>query len=466
MKRYLLIAAVLFAAVFTIWLMVDHWQTLQRETVETEEADEDRFVMGLSASGEAASGDFSSSDAVETVSSDIDEATQEKEAEALVTSGEALAVSDLENRAKEYAENIVKGFTSKVMEDATDELTAQTDEQTIELSYESVTSDLGTYLGVESVSSIAKNGYDEVTATLRYEGNEGATIRFIFDAKSKLAGIWFDNTRLATAPDKGSRYEETEIKIGRPPYVLDGLLTLPVSDDKDKKDKPPLVILISDLDDADMDGTIGGASNKPLMDMAHGLALHGIASIRYNRRHYQYPETAYSETGIREALLKDAWATIDSANYMGKIDTDSVFVLAWGRSAEYLSSIMDKRIQRLCGAIIIGAKPMKHEEMPYSDETLKTSSDAKYFMDKESTFPLMFLQGDRDFETPVSYFDKWQSMFTGRAHTAYHLYKTLGHYMFPGGLEPGLADYDVKSNVNSGVIADIADWCADVAMRD
>ena len=334
MKRYLLIAAVLFAAVFTIWLMVDHWQTSQLEAVETEEAEEDRFVMGLSASGEAATGDFSSADAVETHSSGIDEAVQEKEAEALVASGEVLTFSDLEKRAKEYAENIVKGFTSKVMEDATDELTAQTDEQTIELSYESVTSDLGTYLGIESVSSVAKNGYDEVTVTLRYEGNEGATIRFIFDAKSKLAGIWFDNTRLATAPDKGSRYEETDIKIGRPPYVLDGLLTLPVSDDPDKKDKPPLVILISDLDDADMDGTIGGASNKPLMDMAHGLALHGIASIRYNRRHYQYPETAYSETGIRETLLKDAWATIDSANYMGKIDTDAVFVLAWGRSAE------------------------------------------------------------------------------------------------------------------------------------
>ena len=453
MKRYLLIAAVLFAAVFAIWFMVDRWQTSQREAVKETE-DEERFVMGLTASGVAASGE---------AVADSEEPGQESEAEELAATGDALALSDLESRAREYAEDIVKGFTSRVMDAATDELRSQTGEETIALSFESVTSDLGTYLGLESVSSGKNSGYDEVTATLRYEGNEGATIRFIFDGEGKLAGLWFDNTRLSSAPEKGSKYEETDIKLGRPPYVLDGRLTLPVAESADKKDKPPLVIMISDLDDSDMDGTMGAASNKPLRDMAHGLALHGIATLRYNRRHYQYPETAYSETGIREALLKDAWAAIDSANYMGKIDTDAIFVLAWGRSAEYLSSIVEKRIHRLCGAIIIAAKPTKHEEVPYSDETLKTSADAKFFIDKESVFPLMLLQGDKDFETEVSDFEKWQSIFTGRAHTAYHLYKTLGHYMFTGGTEPGLSDYDVKASVNSGVITDIANWCASTA---
>ena len=95
MKRYLLIAAVLFAAVFTIWLMVDHWQTSQLEAVQTEEAEEDRFVMGLSASGEAVSGDYPSIDTGEGSSPGADDGAQEKEVETLAASGDALGMTSL-----------------------------------------------------------------------------------------------------------------------------------------------------------------------------------------------------------------------------------------------------------------------------------------------------------------------------------------------------------------------------------
>ena len=112
---------------------------------------------------------------------------------------------------------------------------------------------------------------------------------------------------------------------------------------------------------------------------------------------------------------------------------------------------------------MIGSKPVHKTEIDYENEETKVDSDAKYFIKTNSTFPLLFLQGEKDFETPVKYFDRWQAVLRGRAHTAYHLYKQLGHYMFVSPGKMDASDYDVKEGVNSGVVGDIANWCTDIA---
>ena len=448
MKRYILATIVLFAAIGIIYYMVTGWQK-ERQSEVAQTASPEREVFGLSSSGSAA-----------TAQAVGEKNAAEAEAEAAAATGEAADFSELESRSRSYTEDIVRGMTDRVLEEASKALTDQTSAKDLDLSFESVTSDLGSYVGIESAEESTNTTYHEVTVTLRYEGNDGATIRYVYDDDAKLAGIWFDNTRLAASVTKGSRYEEQDIKIGRNPYILDGKLTLPVADTKDTgRDKPPVVILISDRDDSDMDGTIGSAGNKPLRDVAHGLALRGIASIRYNKRLNQYPDTAAAGAGIREYLIKDAWMAIDNASYMNTIDTDAVFVMAWGTAAEYLPVIIDQRSRRLHGAILVGAKPVKHEDMNYLDEATKVESDAKYFSLKNTTFPLMFLQGEKDFETPVKAFERWQSLLTGRVHVSYHLYKQLGHYLFSGGKDPSGKDYDVRDSVNNSCIGDIANWC-------
>ena len=449
MKRYLLVTIVLFAAIGVIYYMASSWNEAKKNEM-AEKTSEERDVLGMSSSGTAASPAAAST----SISTPDPEAS----------SGSAVYETDLEKRSIDYTDQIVKGWTDKVMEDATDLLKSQTNADNLSLSFESVTSDLGNYIDIDGATQEKTDGYDVVTVTLRYEGNDGATIRFVYDKDGKIAGIWFDNTRLASSVSKGSRYEEQTMKIGRNPYILDAKLTLPVGDAViDEKEKPPVVILISDKSNSDMDGTIGDARNTPLRDVAHGLALHGIASIRYNKRANQYPDTATAEAGIREYLLKDAWLAIDSASYLNKINTRAIYIMAWGDACEYLPAIIEKRSRRIQGLIMVGAKPTKHEDMSYMDEDTKTESDAKYFINKNNTIPLMFLQGDKDYETPLKYFEKWQSLLTGRAHTAYHQYKSLGHYLFTGSAEPSAKDYDVKQTVSSAVISDISNWCVSSA---
>ncbi len=455
MKRTILITIVLFAAIGVIYYMVMGWQKDHRNEVANSNREE-RDVFGMSATGQAAS-----SNAVDV------EAEAEAEAEAAAASGGAVDISELERKSRSYTENIVKGMTETVLKDASDSLKKQTTANDLNLSFESVTSDLGNYVGIESTTQGKTDSYREVTVTLRYEGNDGASIRYVYDKKGRLAGIWFDNTRLAASVTKGSRYEEKSIKIGRNPYVLDGKLTLPILNTQDTgRDKPPIVILISDRNDSDMDGTLGEARNTPLREVAHGLALRGVASIRYNKRLSQYPDTANAGAGIREYLIKDAWMAIDNAGYLNSIDTNAIFVMAWGEAAEYLPVIIEQRSRRIAGAILVGAKPVRHEDMSYLDEATKVTSDAKYFSVKNKTLPLMFLQGEKDFETPIKCFERWQSLLTGRVNVAYHQYKQLGHYLFQGGKEPSGKDYDVKDTVNNSCIADIANWCAGISQKE
>ncbi|MEE3467511.1 MAG: DUF3887 domain-containing protein [Eubacterium sp.] len=451
MKRTILITIVLFAAIGVIYYMVMGWQK-DRQSEVAHSNQEEREVFGMSASGQAAS----------SRATDVEEDIGAEAAAAAASEG-AVDFSELESRSRDYTEKIVKGMTGEVLKDASDTLKKQTTADDLNLSFESVTSDLGSYVGIESATEGKADSYREVTVTLRYEGNDGASIRFVYDKKARLAGIWFDNTKLAASVTKGSRYEEKLIKIGRNPYVLEGKLTLPIQDTQDTgRDKPPVVILISDRNDADMDGSIGSAGNTPLRDVAHGLALRGVASIRYNKRLSQYPDTADAGAGIREYLIKDAWMAIDNAGYMNTIDTDAIFVMAWGEAAEYLPVIVEQRSRRLAGAILVGAKPVKHEDMSYLDEATKVTSDAKYFSVKNTSLPLMFMQGEKDFETPVKCFERWQSLLTGRVNTAYHLYKQLGHYLFAGSSDPSGRDYDVKDSVSNSCIGDVANWCAGI----
>ena len=446
MKRYILVAIVLFAAFFAIWFMVTKWE--EKELEQVNDTSEEREILGLSSgSGSAASEDES------TPQTD----TRSDTATGSAVSESAVTLTELEQRSSTYTGYITKGMTEKVLEDASGSL-KKSKASDLDLSFESVVSGLGKYIGIESSKEEKNGSYKNVTVTLRYEGNDGASIRYVYDEDSALVGLWFDNTRLAAQAESGSAYDEMPIKIGRTPYVLDGVLTLPLNRIDEKK-KPPVVILISDKNDMDMDGTIGRAANKPLRDVAHALATRGVASIRYNKRLFQYPDTAGANAGIREYLTKDAGMAIDTAGFRNEIDTDAIYVLAWGESAEYLPAIIEKRIRRIHGVVMVGAKPTKHEVIDYKDEAAALSSDAKYFVSKAKSIHMCFLQGDKDFETPTDNLEKWQSLLTGRVNTTFYTYKALGHYLTMAGEKSDASDYDVKGQVSSYVVSDLANWC-------
>ena len=94
-----------------------------------------------------------------------------------------------------------------------------------------------------------------------------------------------------------------KITIGKgTKYPLDGRLTLP-----DNLANPvPAVVFVHGSGSSNMDEKVGKLT--PFRDLAEGLANHGIASVRYDKRPYKYGFKMTVKGGItvREEAIEDA----------------------------------------------------------------------------------------------------------------------------------------------------------------
>lgn len=373
----------------------------------------------------------------------------------------------LESRSCEYAKQIVGGLLSPVWENFTPELAGSLPMDRLQASWDGMVAGVSGYQGVESVEESEQNGYRIVLVALRYGQNQGRTMRFVYDDEERIAGIWFDAVTLSesgmseqgagngaadSASGTAAAWSEEDVQVGRSPYALDGTLTLPV------EKKPPVVILVADAAGSDLDGTVGAAQNAPLRDIAHGLADQGIASLRYNRRACQYPLEVTAEGSLYDTLFQDVWYAVDQMYNEKRVDRDRIYIAAMGKSADYLPAIVGKKPRRLAGAVMMAAKPVRVTEHYYAEKGKSITSDAAYFMEKNSTFPLLVLQGEADFETTMDDFEQWKELWKGRSHVTYHSYRKLNHYFMKASGKSDRTEYDAGRQVGSAVILDMARW--------
>jgi len=369
------------------------------------------------------------------------------------------AESGLAAKSREFTEQIVAGLFTPVWECFTVELANQMPEEKLKQSWNSVLGDITGYEGIHNIEESESEGHRIVLVTVRYKENEGRSIRYIYNEEEKIAGIWFEEKALIVKTDVENRpdfWTEKEITIGREPYPLEGKLTLPTGGEE----KPPVVILLSDKGVSDMEGTIGAAKNTPLKDLAQGLAEENIASLRYHRRAYQHGTKVSEEDSIYETLIQDVWYAIDQMYNQSEIDTSRIYILAYGKAADYLPAIVKQKSGRVSGAVMIGAKPLYAVESYYGEEKTQVISDAKYFMEENSTIPLLVLQGEADFETSMNHFEQWKEIWQGRSHVTYHSYQKLNHYLMNAQGYDAEMEYDMENQVSSRVIKEIADWCS------
>jgi hypothetical protein len=82
-------------------------------------------------------------------------------------------------------------------------------------------------------------------------------------------------------------YTETVVTLGTEAYPLEGYLAMP--DTATAQNPVPACVFVHDFDASDRDHTIGNTAM--FKDIADEFAQMGIASIRYDKRSYTYPET-------------------------------------------------------------------------------------------------------------------------------------------------------------------------------
>jgi dienelactone hydrolase len=267
----------------------------------------------------------------------------------------------------------------------------------------------------------------------------------------------------------------------------------------------PGVVLVHGSGPHDRDETIG--PNRPLRDLAHGLAERGVAVLRYVKRSKAAPESLPADLTLDHEVVQDAVAAAGVLRATEGVDGRKVFVL--GHS---LGGMAAPRIlagdPALAGAIIMAgnSRPLHHlvpeqvawladldgerskeeaasitemEQQRDALDALTTDAPApsplmlglpeSYWRDllaydpaqmaSGQTQPLLILQGDRDYQvTAEGDLARWQQVLAQRDNVVYRRYASLNHLFMPGEGPPNPQEYFVAGKVDSGVIDDIAGW--------
>lgn len=386
------------------------------------------------------------------------------------------------------------------------ELTQQLPVESLQAGWEQMVGPSGNYIGQESLSSNIEGNRCTVAALLRF-ANNGILVSITYDSKEQVIGMW-TNYQIIDGPADDASYTEIDITVaGDPELPLRGKLTLPK-----EVDNPPVVILVQGSGSSDMNETI--YSNAPFRDIAWGLAEQGIASIRYDKRYYTYPDKAVelnNAVTIDDEVLSDVYAAIDLAKTDGRVDGERIFVLGHSLGGMLTPAIAAKHPE-LAGVISMAGTLRPLYEVSY-DQTIETvqslrptlseqelaildaqlaqiEADMEMLRDlptnptldadttllgipaiywysleqyegekylEQISMPMLILQGEADFQiyADVDY-PLWQEKLADRDNVVFHLYPRLNHLMMPTQNKRDVSEYQVKSNVDQQVIDDIA----------
>ncbi|SMC47558.1 alpha/beta hydrolase [Papillibacter cinnamivorans] len=320
-----------------------------------------------------------------------------------------------------------------------------------------------------------------------------------------LVGLAACGGRTETGTPAGEFYEEISIRVGAGESKVEGLLTLP----KDAE-KPPVVILIQGWGNTDMDETLGAAENKPFLEIARGLAAQGIATIRFNKRFYQYP-TEVSELGdkatVYDEILNDASAAVTLAaadERLGPIfvlghslggmlapkvalDRPEVAgVISLAGTLRWLEDVILDQYRAALSEqenITLENKEALLSQVAEAGERVKAltaDSPGQILLDipsaywlslrettgaetaKQLTCPVLALQGTEDYRVfPETDYPLWTETL-GNQVTG-HLYDGLNHLFMPWNGKRDTTEYDTPGHVSQAVIDDIAEWVGRVS---
>lgn len=325
-----------------------------------------------------------------------------------------------------------------------------------------------------------------------------------------IDGIYLTYTLAEKKPEKTEKFAEYEVSIVGDGHPLSGMLTLP-----DGVENPPVVLFVHGSGQSDMNETIGAAGNAPFEDLAHGLAAQGIASLRYNKRYYQYPELANEYITIKEEVLSDVNAAIALLKGREEVDSGRIYVLGHslgGMLAPYIVQqnpwtagfislagsprglweiVYDQNLSALGMAELGGQETqelmrMVQEEYEkvlsliadvrggeaLDEETLSQALfgvSGRYWASlaaidtasiaKELDVPMLILQGSADFQVyPDKDYAAWQALLEGKENATFKLFEGLNHLFMPSSGVLDVTDYDVEAHVAEEVICTVAEW--------
>ncbi len=355
-------------------------------------------------------------------------------------------------------------------------------------------------------------GYEIVFITCEF-AKASLDARVVFDKAGKVAGLGF----VPTAPPvkyeppayaDPAKFEETEVTIGSGEWAVPGTLTTP------KGAGPfPGLVLVHGSGPNNRDEELG--PNKPFKDLAWGLASRGIAVLRYDKRSKVHgakiladPKAEAAMT-VKDETIDDAVAAAALLQKAKRIDGRRVFILGHSLGGFLLPRIalaaeplgvagfismaglarsLDDTILRQMEYLFGLSGPLTDESRKQLDDIkaavakIKALTDADksstaklmgvmpaYWLDlrgynppelaKKVKKPMLFLQGERDYQVQTADLDLWKAALGSRKDVEFKLYPKLNHLFFAGEGPLTPLEYSQKhGSVLEEAVADIAAW--------
>lgn len=322
----------------------------------------------------------------------------------------------------------------------------------------------------------------------------------VFDQNQNIIGFTYtDYSEKAKDKKIPNNIIEREYTFQSDELEFAGTLTTPK-----EEGNYPVVILVHGSGANDRDETI--YQNKPFRDIAWALAEQGIASYRYDKRTFLYPDITASNKSftVYDETINDAVAAAKMVSGLDNIDKSRVFIL--GHS---LGGYLIPRIAELTPDVsgyIMMASPAQHMKYYIMDQynflvnedgvvttVEQTSLDAikkqvklikkpdtipensiilgaykNYWVDfnqynaikeaKNMKKSVLVLQGERDYQVTMKQFNLWKKAFHNDDKWEFKSYKFLNHLMMEGKGKPSSMEYKNASSVDQTVLIDIADF--------
>jgi len=400
---------------------------------------------------------------------------------------------------KKYSEQMTNGNFKEVYSKFSKPLKQQVTLETLTAAWAQTLGQAGLYQQYLDTFVVEREGMLIVSSSLQYEKRIVKVI-YTFDEKGKISSIYLNSVDPDLKPEITNEYAEKSIEIGT--YGLNGRLMLPVG-----VEKPPVVILIQGSGSHDMNESVKG--NRPLQDIARGLAKQGIASIRYNKRFYQFPESAdINGYTIQEEVIDDVEAAIEYAKTCNLVDEKHIVIAGHSLGGMVAPDICAKHPE-LAGMISLAGSPRHLADIMYDqvkdsldqsglDKQQKKASlnqykeavdmvkklkkgdtgtyitvPASYWISlnqldsigklKKIVMPMLFLQGRSDFQVKVGTdFTAWKNEVGGRVNCKFITYAKLNHLFMQTNGKSDITEYDVPGHVDESVINDMAAWIKDL----
>lgn len=292
-------------------------------------------------------------------------------------------------------------------------------------------------------------------------------------------------------------FSELEVTVGNQPWTLPGTLAIPQGEGPF-----PAVVLVHGSGPNDRDETVGG--NRPFRDLAWGLASHGVAVLRYDKRTRVYGGALPPEIGLEAEVAEDALQALELLRSREEVDPDRVFLLGHSLGGMMAPEIA-VRDGRVAGVAILAAPTRPFlpvlkaqlvyiaslEEDPGSPARAQIDSlvaeieraergetgpeepilgvHRGYWREleevdprgraREVDAPLLILQGGRDYQSTEEDFRLWEETLGARDGVTLKLYPDLNHLFAKGIGMATPAEYtsEVK-HVDPEVIRDLVGW--------